>query len=219
MSNETRYTIEVNESQLYALMNAIENESRIMLGQFDVLKDICYRHNGPKISWDEMRDVEWQLKQMFYPELSLNAYHGIHSDQIPNRARTLFDLYQVMRNVVAWNHSLVRQWTVNFDDPYVTDNENPLPIVKVINQDPYYDVYLSFFKRLQHSITQMITKRGWVVNSPEYNEWIEQCKQFALHEHHYITLHQEPLPSEEYNEFFNVKVVDGYIVWNDEGDV
>lgn len=214
-SSEKRYTIELNESQLYALMNSCENCSRLMMGQFSTIKDICYRHTQGIPDYMEMRDIETQLKQMFYPELSPNAYHGIHSKEIPNVARTLFDFYQSARCTVSWDHSLIREWTLNFDDPYVTDHENTLPKVKVITNDPYYDIYISFFKRMQHSITQMIRKRGWKVGSVEYNDWIQSCKEFAIYEHQHITNTNTPLPSEEYLKFFNEKLDDQgkYILW------
>lgn len=216
MSEELKVTITLNEQQANTLSFACESISRLMLGQFHhTLNEICHRKGLPITDYDELEYVENYLKHLFYPELESNAYFGIHNESVDNKARTLFDIHQVIRNALSWYRNPLGGWTVNYDEVHVTDTVNDPPKVTLDTGDPNYEIYLSFFKRLNHSINQMIDKRGW--KDEDVERWIISCKQFALHEHHHIKSTNTPLPSEQYLEFFNEYVDDdGYVKWKED---
>jgi len=145
------------------------------------------------------------------------AYWGIYNTRISNDARTLWDMKQKIRNQLAWYSNPLGGWTVDYDEFMATDEVNK-PIQVTLNTgDPNYEIYLSFFKRMNHSINQMIRKMEWQNDSEEVKQWIDACKEFALHEHEHITTTNTPLPHEEYLTFFNERVTpDGkYIEWNE----
>jgi len=213
---EPTVTITMSMDQARLLSQAVDIVTRLHLNQFDVIKDVCHRRGQPFPDYNEMRDIELHLKQIFSPELDLNAYWGIYNTQISNDARTLWDMKQKIRNQLAWYSNPLGGWTVDYDEFMATDEVNK-PIQVTLNTgDPNYEIYLSFFKRFNHSINQMIHKMGWLRDSEKVNQWVEACKEFALHEHIHITTTNTPLPHQEYLDFFNERVTpDGkYIEWN-----
>ena len=219
MSNDTSeptVTITMTMDQARLLTQTVDIVCRLHLNQFDVIKDVCHRKDQPFPDYDKMQDIEWELKQMFSPELSHNSYWGIYNAQISNDARTLWDMKQKIRNALAWYRNPLGGWSVDYDEFMQTDQENP-PIQVTLNTgDPNYEIYLSFFKRFNHSINQMIYKMEW--QDEQVDQWVIACKEFALHEHIHITTTNTPLPHQEYLDFFNERVTpDGkYIEWNDD---
>jgi hypothetical protein len=140
MSNE-KYVIECNEHQLRLLSWACEKVSRIQMCQFDSVADIV----SPQIEGadykilHEFRDTLNNLKRFF--GLSTNSYFGIYSDKVDNSARTAFDIYQVIRNYLAYeanpgvtpqNRWKNHKFTVDFDEPTKCDEENELIKVRRI---------------------------------------------------------------------------------------
>ena len=215
--NEPMVTITMTMDQARLLSSVCDIVCRLHLNQFDVIKDVCHRKGQPFPDYDKMQDIEWELKQLFSPELSRNSYWGIYNNQISNDARTLFDMKQQIRNKLAWYSNPLGGWSVDYDEFIQTDHENTPIQVTINTNDPNYEIYLSFFKRFNHSINQMINKMGWQDNSEEVKQWIEACKEFAIHEHLHITTTNTPLPHQEYLDFFNERLTpDGkYIEWDD----
>ena len=211
---EPTVTITMSMDQARLLTSVCDIVTRLHLNQFSILKDVCHRKGQPFPDHDKLQDIEWELKQLFSPELTHNSYWGIYNTQISNDARTLFDMKQQIRNALAWYSNPLGGWTVDYDEFMATDAENQ-PIQVIINtDDPNYEIYLSFFKRFNHSINQMIYKMEW--QDEQVDQWIEACKEFALHEHIHITTTNTPLPHQEYLNFFNERLTpDGkYIEWN-----
>ena len=213
---EPTITITMSMDQARLLSQTVDIVCRLHLNQFNVIKDVCHREGQPFPDHEKLQDIEWQLKQLFSPELSHNSYWGIYNTQISNDARTLFDMKQQIRNQLAWYSNPLGGWTVDYDEFMATDNENELITVTINTDDPNYEIYLSFFKRFNHSINQMIYKMEW--QDEQVDQWIEACKEFALHEHIHITTTNTPLPHQEYLNFFNERLTpDGkYIEWKDE---
>ena len=226
MSNDIQPTpktivLELTEPQAYAVSNALNNYTHLMIGNYDVLNEICHKPTAALVSYDDMKSIERLLKDTFDRDLvatnGYNSNYGIHNPKVNNRARVLYDIHQSMRYAMSWTNCLLGGHTVDFYEPHKTDQINPLPNV-YIKDDPLNPIYLSFFRRLNHSINQMITKRDWKCNSVEHNTWIQQCKDFAIYENNHIVNTNTALPSEEYFKFFNEKLDESgkYIVWNDD---
>ena len=213
---EPTITITMSMDQARLLSQTVDIVTRLHLNQFNVLSDVCHRKGQPFPDHEKLQDIEWQLKQLFSPELSHNSYWGIYNTQISNDARTLFDMKQQIRNALAWYRNPLGGRIVDFDEFMATDNENEPITVTINTDDPNYEIYLSFFKRFNHSINQMINKMGW--KDEQVEQWIEACKEFAIHEHTHITMTNTSLPHQEYLDFFNERLTsDGkYIEWKDE---
>lgn len=217
---EPTVTITMSMDQARLMSWCCEIVNRLYLNQFDVLKDVCHRKDQPFPDYYEMRDIELHLKQLFSPELDPNAYWGIYNHEINNNARTLFDMHQKIRNSLSWYRNPLGGWTVDYDEFMQTDENNKPIHVTINDDDPNYGIYLSFFKRFNHSINQMITKKGWSRDGKEVKHWINKCKKFALKEYKHITTTKTPMDQKHYLKFFNERLTfDGkYIEWNDHGN-
>lgn len=141
MTEEKKYTIELNENQLRLLSWACEKISRIQMCQFDSVADIVSPPTeGPGYGiLHDFRDALDSLKRFF--GLSVGSYFGIYSDKVDNSARTLFDIHCVIRNHLAYeanpgvtqeNRWEKHKFTVDFDEPMHSDKENELIKVRKI---------------------------------------------------------------------------------------
>lgn len=127
---EKQYTITCNRSQLELISKACDFMSRIFCLQFDEIWHILSFYPY------DMHLLEKSLVNLkiafSYPT---NFHHGILSDKIPDSARMLVDIHQVIRNKLAyednpdvtpenrWSKSKI---TVDFDEPGHYDSGNKL---------------------------------------------------------------------------------------------
>jgi hypothetical protein len=129
-----KYTITLNENQLRLLSWACDVVSRIQICQLDRVADIIEPKDDPNFAkLHAFQDELLYLKRWF--GLAPNASYGIFSEEVHNSARTLWDMHQVIRNRLAYDaHPGItpqnRWWngkfTVDFDEPFHADKENPL---------------------------------------------------------------------------------------------
>lgn len=125
--------LELTEEQVKTLSAACELVSRLYLGQVGELRWIAQRNIEPL-----SREEEHSIKKILFPELTINSFHSIHSTAIPDDARQLWDIYQVIRHYLAWkdqpNTPETRKWPeqmyVQFDEPWRTSVNCPLPKIK-----------------------------------------------------------------------------------------
>ena len=118
-------TIECNEQQAITLMRMCEFMSRLYAGQTDIFHEMGMS-----------REDQQEMKRKLFPELSPTSYYAIHSQQIPEDARILWDFYQVLRYTIAWAHAPnkpeKRDWRtqigVCYDEP-MRVSDQPLPVV------------------------------------------------------------------------------------------
>ena len=101
-TNDPTVTLTMSMDQARLLSQTVDIVTRLHLNQFSVLSDVCHREGQPFPDHEKLQDIEWELKQLFSPELSHNSYWGIYNTQISNDARTLFDMKQQIRNALAW---------------------------------------------------------------------------------------------------------------------
>lgn len=139
--NIVNNTITCNESQLRLLSWSCDLVSRIQICQFDRIADIIEPSGlDPdfKRLWDFRDDLD-RLKS--YWGLSKNASYGIFSEEVSDTARILWDMYQVIRNRLAYdsnpgvtpeNRWEKGKFTVDFDKPFHADKKTPLIKVKRI---------------------------------------------------------------------------------------
>jgi hypothetical protein len=138
------YTITATSEQAHVLSRACEILARLGIGQFrDALEQM------PKIEflpfgWHEtMEDIGRLLAPLMIGNVDgWRSSLGIHHDQVSDRAKTAWDLYQAIRYRLAWDdavaHGVIpdatapRKWPemmgVHYDEPIKTGNE-PIAIV------------------------------------------------------------------------------------------
>jgi hypothetical protein len=128
-------TITCSEFQLRSLSWACDLVSRIQICQFDRVADVIEPSGlDPdfKRLWAFRGDLD-RLKSWW--GMSSNASYGIFSTEVPDTARTLWDIHQVIRNRLAYdshpgitpqNRWAEGKFTVDFDEPFHADKETPL---------------------------------------------------------------------------------------------
>lgn len=132
-----KYQIELTERQLQDLNYACELMSRIRCGQMRTalrfLIEEAYERNDHKEMdsawWDmrhEVEDLLDRLKQIGWKQ-PRNGYYGVHYD---DQADRLYDMHQVIRNVLYWERHKGEKthMVVDGDTPMQFGNE---PLIKV----------------------------------------------------------------------------------------
>ncbi len=129
MEQELSIDLKITLNHAKTLMAACEIVARLYMRQFDVLQ---YVHN--QLSWE---DIE-KIQEICTPGPPHTRYKAIHSHDLPDEARQLWDLYQVLRHFLAWreeeNTPETRDWSkqmgVMYDDPWRTSEKCPLPEIE-----------------------------------------------------------------------------------------
>ena len=99
------------------------------MGQFrDIVDEV--KISSKKGDIDSLQ-VEKLLKGMFFPELEHNAYYGIHSPNISEKARTMYDMVQVLRKKFT-EYSPGKYWGVWADQPTRTSEDEKMMEVKIL---------------------------------------------------------------------------------------
>ena len=112
---------QLNSEHCQVLMKALDLYSRLLIGQFDMLKDTVtdWKKWSPKAN-----ELIEQLKQEVYG-FSSGASYGIHSPEVDDDARVAWDVQQVLRNRLAWDRNPKGGMQVSFDSP-MKSSEQPL---------------------------------------------------------------------------------------------
>lgn len=115
--------IEVNEKQMEVIEKALDFYSRIMCAQFEEI-DRVFRHEGKLASEYSMEVVSAILRRELFPNLPPKASISIMSNDISEKAKIAYDLYQVVRNsLVPENKS------ISVSEPLRVSKE-PLPRIQ-----------------------------------------------------------------------------------------
>ena len=132
------YTLHLTETQLAALSASAELLARLHMGQFS---DLTTHLRVPSKFVSEFRADLENLKIHFGLDYS-SSWGIMNEEHVPDEARILWDIHQVIRRQLAYDHHPeitpenrwnTGGWTVQFDDPYQTSNE-PLPIINKIGE-------------------------------------------------------------------------------------
>ena len=128
--NEKKFTVELSENQLLAIVEATDFQSRIMAGQLD---DILHKgiNISKEVNRDKVRGLLAELKIELFPELKSNESYGIFSNHIAEKAKTLYDIHQSLRYVQAWSDKPeggIQTW---FSPPMKTSQEDLPKVVEI----------------------------------------------------------------------------------------
>lgn len=124
-----KFVLTLSEDQAQALSFASELVSRLYMGQLDSIRVF----NRSKDNYDEIDRIlkELRLAMGLIPtiegSLCPNAYWGIRSPEIKDRARTLFDIHQVIRHHLWKELPSPPSYIVDSSPAFQTDHTQPLP--------------------------------------------------------------------------------------------
>lgn len=141
---QPEYTITVTNEQARVLAQATEVLARLGIGQFrDALDRLPKRKAVPEGWHDDMSLISKLLSRHMIG--GVDGYHsslGIHSKDVPETSRIAWDLYQVLRNRLAWDRAVAegivesidapRKWPemiqVHYDEPLQVSGQ-PLAVI------------------------------------------------------------------------------------------
>lgn len=133
-SGRRQYVLNLTQVQADALSFAADIVIRLYMGQTEEIKRLHMNRifDLDQTTRDDMHKSLQRLQEIFVPG---GGFHGIHNkDDVPERARILFDLHQVLRNKIAWDRNPEGGIQVWFDDPMQTSTM-PLATIKDANED------------------------------------------------------------------------------------
>jgi len=132
------YEIKVTKEQAWVIQRCLEFFSRISMGQFRellyaVMGSPGYEKLDPS-SRDSFSHLLESLRVVFNG--SANTYYGISGDMAPKDAKIAWDLYQVVRNRLAWDdHPEGNPMSVCFDEPWAVSDEPLAEMKKVVDEE------------------------------------------------------------------------------------
>jgi len=118
------YKITVTERQADIIIDALDLWSRMHMGQWNEILMFAKNHDC-RFEAEKLIDVLRFICGML-PGRSPSGYYGIHSKEISDSARVAWDLQQVIRHRLSWDRDPEGGWTVNFDTPMQSCEEEPL---------------------------------------------------------------------------------------------
>jgi len=128
-----KVVLNITETQYTVLVNALEDYSRIIAGQFDVLRMPYYDRTAKNGTTKDFDRKLKELKQIAFPELAPNEDYGITCNETPIDSKIAYELYKALRHE-RWRHQPSRSYcTVDSDGPLRVSGE-ALPSVEIIKE-------------------------------------------------------------------------------------
>lgn len=127
------YTLTLSKEQAEVVSRATEFLARVQMGQ---LEDVYYQLlDGQKLK-DLHRTQQQTVRQLLADAALIITGHrgatlGIHTEAVPDSARTAWDIYQVVRHVLAWERQPEGGIQVSFDEPRSVNNKPLATMEKV----------------------------------------------------------------------------------------
>jgi hypothetical protein len=150
--NMSTFQVELTTEQLNIIENSLELYSRVLAGQFEEVGNVIkwetskiYDINGDEVAWEKLHEFIDVIRNA-KPILGMppNANHGIHSNNINDKARKAYDICKVLAYHRHWDekgetpNDNDRDWSTTmshwYDDPKKHSNDENfiLPIVNKI---------------------------------------------------------------------------------------
>lgn len=111
-----RYVLELSEGQARLVSRAVELYARLGMGQFDML-DSFFPVEAKIRGRERVRPLLQEL--VVIKNGAPHTYPGIHSNEIGDDYRVLYDLHKVIRHRLAWDRDPnASGWKgVDYDEP------------------------------------------------------------------------------------------------------
>lgn len=125
------YKIEMNRKQVETIMKALDTFSRLKCGQLNELVNLYYdKLFKGDFSRDEFEYKVIELKGILFKDLNPYASYGIAGKDAPEDSQIAFDIYQALRNRLAFDDHPEGGITVDFHDVFKTSEEEVVKIEK-----------------------------------------------------------------------------------------
>ena len=116
------YLLKINKDQAHIISNCTELYARIQMGQveevdYQLLNNQKYQELS-HFAQSEVRRLLAEIHTLLTG--ATNTSFGLHNKDIPDSARTAWDIYQVVRNVLAWERKPEGGIQVYFNEPFKT---------------------------------------------------------------------------------------------------
>lgn len=127
------YSLQLSKEQAAAISFSTEIVARIYVGQLDeILRVLSWR--AQSLSYEEYDEVRSLLKRASDILMNDASTYGIGHSAVPERAKTLWDLHQVIRHRTSWDEHPEGGFQVWFDKPLKTSTENLASIQKALQR-------------------------------------------------------------------------------------
>lgn len=123
----------VDETQAQIINSALDLYSRLLCGELSTLTTFFAKHNSDlDLPHDELFSILREIKSLVFPDLSASNYcvYGIYQEEAPEQAKVAYDLFQVIRNHIAWKNKPEGGIEVDFHEPMNTSEKTPLAKIK-----------------------------------------------------------------------------------------
>lgn len=165
------YNLKITERQANLIMNALDLFTRLSAGQFHGLKDISFEKDKKGLHRQPSNGTLQMLHREMFPKLnSYNASYGIHSKDLPDKVREVYDIFKVMMYEFNKDKGAINVYA----DKVRQASKQSLPVFdKIVLADKGED------KRTLNSITNSIVdkmvkiKEDQVADKSEPNSQIE----------------------------------------------
>ncbi|MFA5766438.1 MAG: hypothetical protein WC919_00755 [Candidatus Paceibacterota bacterium] len=131
------YQLELNSSQAYAVVAALDAFSRIHTGQVNIVAELLSEGVYSSYQIEKVRELCDEIKHIL--GFTHGSSFGIHHEKVPQIGKNSWDVACVIRQVIARaeNHGKHSVW---HQDPLKSDNRNPLAKCKFVEDQPDLDV-------------------------------------------------------------------------------
>ena len=133
------YQLTLTKEQLEAMLPALDLAFRLHIGQLNMINEFLSMHvktpnNVPMFDDQVMYHLQ-QIKKIYFNFESVGAGYSILNQEVSDRARTLVDIYDVIRHRLAWDDAgnpeqrradMIQVW---YDTPRQSGNE-PMPVIE-----------------------------------------------------------------------------------------
>ncbi|MBD2505613.1 hypothetical protein [Anabaena azotica] len=118
-------TLDLNDEQLTVISKACELFARIHMGQ---LEEVAWLFSS--LSEERYQELTETLKELntLITQMPKQAHFGIRSEQVPQIAKSAYDIHQVIQHHLAWKQNPQGGVGGNFDSP-VQYSTIPLPTI------------------------------------------------------------------------------------------
>lgn len=131
------YQLTLTETQLVVVQQALDMYFRVGMGQInEVAEHLVPPEQDINVRCDRRdaaREFLRQAKLAAMPDLPVNAYYGIYSQQIDESNRIACDIHDVIRYCLAWQRQPEGGFGVAWDRPALKSGE-PLPVLTCVEK-------------------------------------------------------------------------------------
>ena len=134
-----KYSLEITEQHVPALLKALEFYTRFKMGQFHIIFEDFH-----ELSWDDRQSIHRYIRQFVFSDMHPNASLGVFSPELSEDAKISHDIRQAIEYIYSWDmagktpgkdrRNFNDMTGVRFDEPMKCSDTN-LPVMKKVTDD------------------------------------------------------------------------------------